>query len=199
MTTKWHNSRPQEGAKRVAPQQAGAARSALQRQQQQQQQQAALLANVPKPVVPAPRQFVFTADKNSLRRAERQRPTIVHAEAEDDEDDSKDDDKDDDKDEEDAPPPPPPLFQADALLRGNGMSLFRDRRLYRKSVAIKSAWWAEEADLESNPVVPLLPGNDSNDGDDDDDGPAPPFALGGGGIELDLTGVDVSAAAKPLI
>ena len=55
--------------------------------------------------------------------------------------------------------PPPPMFATEAVLSGHGMSFWRDKRLTRKSMALKPMWWAspQEADLESQPVVPLIP------------------------------------------
>jgi hypothetical protein len=61
-------------------------------------------------------------------------------------------DEDEGEDSDDAPPPPP-MF-TDAVLT------IRDRRLVRKSMALRPAWWAAGgAELESLPVVPLIPGS----------------------------------------
>ena len=170
-------------------------------------------AGIPKPVLPAPRQFVFTADRGARAapgapgtRPPLRKPPVIQEVEEEDDDDEEDEDEggagkgaaEGQKGAQEAeheggegegeggaaPAPPPPLFQADAILKGNGMSFFRDRRLYRKSVALRSAWWADDADLSENPVVPLLP----------DSAPAPPSSMA-----LDTTGMDLNAAPVPLI
>ena len=160
------------------------------------------MAGIPKPVIPAPRQFVFTADRGTrgapgARPPLRRPPVIQEVEDEEEDEDEKEDEKEkaekaekteadaekaetvtektetEGEGEGEAPAPPPPLFQADAILKGNGMSLFRDRRLYRKYVALRSAWWADDADLADNPVVPLLPDGTGGLLDAPDTGAAP--------------------------
>jgi len=71
--------------------------------------------------------------------------------------------------------------------------------LQRKSMAIRAAWWTEEADFSSNPVVPLLPETDSGSVKEED-APPPPFPSSlTAGFSLDLSDADVSAPPQPLI
>jgi len=148
--------------------------------------------------------FVFTADNSGPGASSASKPTpTLQVEEEEDEGrgqlESEEEEPTKSTEEEEAPPPPP-MFQADAILQGNSMSLFRDRRLQRKSMALRAAWWTEtDEDLASNPIVPLLPGTDFGSAETDE-APPPLVPLGQStSMSLDLSDVDVSAPPQPLI